>query len=170
MANPLDGKLEVKGLAELERTLARLPESISRIIAEGGVRAGLTVIQEAAQENAPQRTGRLRKDIKVKVGSNIDAKRAYKEPLAVDGSVYVSKRSASVARWNEFGTAPHAINAHGTTLDINGEPVGKTVQHPGQPARPFMRPAFDNNKNEALKAMADNMRENLPKAAEDAKR
>jgi HK97 gp10 family phage protein len=163
-------EFEVKGLDELNKALLALPEAISRTIGEHAVHAGCEVIQKAAQDGAPERTGQLIDDIKVKVGSNLDARRASGESAEIDGEVYVSKRSAAKARWAEFGTAPHVINAHGKTLDINGEPVGKAVHHPGQPARPFMRPAFDNNKERAVGAMADDLRANLAIAVEEAKR
>lgn len=44
----------------------------------------------------------------------------------------------------EYGSAPHTIRSHGDYPLRNGETgqrFGRTVQHPGTPEQPFIRPA-----------------------------
>lgn len=57
----------------------------------------------------------------------------------------------------EYGTAPHIIKAKaaGGLLHLRGNVFVNEVQHPGAAARPFMRPAFDTKKDEAIGIIKD---------------
>lgn len=61
----------------------------------------------------------------------------------------------------EFGTAPHATGK-GSILRLFKRSKRKRVQvgwlHPGARPRPYMRPAFDSKKEEALKTIVDTAR------------
>lgn len=51
----------------------------------------------------------------------------------------------------ELGSRPHIIESHGDYPLRNprtGAVFGKTVQHPGAPAQPFLRPALDSLRGE----------------------
>jgi HK97 gp10 family phage protein len=52
----------------------------------------------------------------------------------------------------EYGTAPHIIRAKaaGGQLRLHGNVFVDEVHHPGAAAKPFMRPAFDSKKDEAI--------------------
>lgn len=154
-------ELEITGLKELEKTLNRLPEATQRLVVEPSVREGAEVIKDLAVEKVSRKTGQTARDIAVKMISNLDARRAAGETREVDAQIYVKKRSAAKARWIEFGTAPHVINARGTALSANGEILGKSVSHPGQPARPFMRPAYDEGARKAIEKTVEGCRRRL---------
>jgi HK97 gp10 family phage protein len=65
------------------------------------------------------------------------------------------------AHFQEYGTAPHTITAKpGKFLNVNGHPV-KSVQHPGQAAAPFMRPAVDEQLPAVLEEIKAGLREAL---------
>jgi HK97 gp10 family phage protein len=57
----------------------------------------------------------------------------------------------------EYGTAPHIIKAKaaGGQLRLHGGVFVDEVQHPGAVAKPFMRPAFDSKKDEAIDIIKD---------------
>jgi hypothetical protein len=57
----------------------------------------------------------------------------------------------------EYGTAPHIIRAKasGGQLHLRGNVFATEVQHPGAAAKPFMRPAFDSKKDEAIGIIKD---------------
>ena len=47
----------------------------------------------------------------------------------------------------------------------SGEVFGASIQHPGEPPRPFLRPAFDQTKGKALAAMGKAMGRGLEREA-----
>lgn len=160
----------ITGMEVLKQRLSKLAPNMSRTIVEEALMAGAHVFQVKAQINAPKKSGKLVKDIGIRAGSNLDARRAYKEPLKAESAVFIKKRSRHIGRFNEFGTAPHVINARGKVLAANGEILGKTVKHPGQPARPFMRPAFETEQSKAIAAVKEYITVNLDRIVEETKR
>lgn len=57
-------------------------------------------------------------------------------------------------KFYEYGTTAHTYTAGGYFK-------GATIKHPGQIARPFMRPAFEKKKKEALNKTMEIIREEL---------
>ena len=63
----------------------------------------------------------------------------------------------------EYGTAKHFIEPKNRkALSFEGVVRGK-VSHPGSAQKPFMRPALDENQEEAVKAMAEYLRKRIHK-------
>lgn len=60
----------------------------------------------------------------------------------------------------EYGTAPHIIRAKaaGGQLHLRGNVFAEEVNHPGAAAHPYMRPAFDSKKDEAIGIIKDECR------------
>jgi len=57
------------------------------------------------------------------------------------------------ARFREFGASAHEIKARGKQLLVGGDtPRRRVARHPGVNARPFLRPAADENQDEVLAA------------------
>lgn len=144
----------IEGLSELDRMLKELPAKLEGTVVRGGLRAGATVLQKAARELAPVRTGKLRASIKVSTGIR-------------NGRVYARVRAggkdAFYAHMVEFGTAAHVIQGkRGGWLNIGGRWALK-VNHPGSMMRPFMRTAVDGFQGEAVSAMANYLRERTPR-------
>ena len=70
-------------------------------------------------------------------------------------------------RFFEYGASDHEIK--GSPLAFEGESglvITGSVQHPGMPAKPFMRPAADNKKDEARDAAGDVFRKEIDKLVE----
>ena len=168
----------VKGLRELDRFLSVLPKNMQT----GAYRAALTAaarpIRDEARLRAPKDTGEMAKGIRT--GS---ARRNPDGTFSI--SVSVTGKHAFLAVFQEYGTVPHYITAGGSgmsarmltraardggttgvddqVLVINGNFVTGAILHPGQMARPFMRPALDIRADDAVRAFADRIRAYLEK-------
>jgi HK97 gp10 family phage protein len=122
MGNMVD--IEIKGLDEIEKRLKQLPQKVAKKVVRKAVREGAKPILKAAQSKVPVKTGALKKSLKV---------RAMKAKLAKGGAgVHVGvsdqwfKGDLFYGGMVEFGTK-------------------------NMPAKPFIRPAYDEKKNEAVK-------------------
>ncbi len=81
----------------------------------------------------------------------------YAAEVSRRGGVIVSS-SSPLTHLLELGTRPHTIP--GPVRLPNGAVV-TNVQHPGAAARPFVRPALDESKEAATKAIGDALRQQL---------
>ena len=140
---------QVQGLAELDRLLKELPARLEGTVVRGGLRAGAVVLQNAAKQNVPVKSGALRRSIKVSTG--IKKGRVYSRVRAGD-------KIAFYAHMVEFGTRPHKIGKVGRMLWINGRWVYAPVNHPGSRPRPFMRPAADSTAQTATVAVGNKIK------------
>lgn len=141
--------IHVTGLAQLKEALAQFPLKLERNVLRGGLRAGARLIEAEAERLVPVKTGRLRESIRVSTRSRRGV---------VSASVKAGSREAFYARWIEFGTARHFIEAKdGGSLWIGGV-WRKFVHHPGARSKPYLRPALDRMAVQAVYAMADYMR------------
>jgi HK97 gp10 family phage protein len=151
---------QVQGLAELDRLLKELPARLEGTVVRGGLRAGAVVLQNAAKQNVPVKSGALRRSIKVSTG--IKKGRVYSRVRAGD-------KVAFYAHMVEFGTAGHKIAAKkGGMLNFGGRLV-KSVDHPGARQRPFMRPAIDGKQGDAVEAMRAYIEARTPREVEKLK-
>lgn len=149
----------VKGRERVAAFFDALPAEIEAKLLRGAARAGATVIADGARQDAPAEE--VRAAIRV---------RTAVEPGRATGKVTISGQwPRSLALWAEYGTSPHYISVddsqrggrsvrkvneltNGGTLVIAGQPVGKTVFHPGARKAPFLRPALDTREAEAIRA------------------
>ncbi len=149
----------VKGRERVAAFFDALPAEIETKLLRGAARAGATVIADGARQDAPAEE--VRAAIRV---------RTAVEPGRATGKVTISGQwPRSLALWAEYGTSPHYITvddsqrggrsvgrinrqAKDSVLVINGQPVGKTVFHPGARAAPFLRPALDMKQAAAIAA------------------
>jgi HK97 gp10 family phage protein len=159
----MDLKIDVKGLKELEKALTLLPLRVAVKHASKAVREGAKVIQQAARAKVPVDTGNLKRSISVKV---LNRNRDAYQVTAMVGPEIVGRRSskkkkidAFYAHWVEYGTKAHHIPKQGVNdkvmTDGQGKFFGRSVDHPGIPFQPFMRPAFDENIAAAQKIIQD---------------
>ena len=143
--------MEVTGLKELNKRLTKLPERIEHNIMSAAVRAGANEVKKAAVANL----GGKKTDIVVKKSRAPKGTTKYK--VGINAKKFY-------LYFKEFGTKPHVIKSK--KLMSNGETVfGRVVDHPGQSAKPFMRPAFDENIPQAIAAMAKKIKQRLEKEA-----
>ena len=150
--------VKVRGREAVRRYFKQLPEDIQGKLLVGAARAGGKVIQGEAKERVNSEA--VRSEIKLTVRRDADR---------IIARVGLSKGWAlSVGVWLEYGTDPHYITVDDSqrqgmsanrinrlkkregVLVINGNPVGKTVLHPGAKPNPFLRPALDTKEGEAV--------------------
>lgn len=151
--------MRIEGLAELAKAMRELPERVARNGLRAAVNAGASVIKKEAIAKAPELTGALKanlyqKQIREQSGpmqqtfyvgvKNGVAKYAKTAANRRAGKVGVYKNAGSTWYWflNEFGSSK-------------------------QPARPFMRPAFETQKENAVAAIAKKLDERIQKHAND---
>ncbi|MBK8916360.1 MAG: HK97 gp10 family phage protein [Phycisphaerales bacterium] len=167
----------VRGLFDLQKFLDQLPAKVEKNILRGALRAGAKVVRDYAKATAPRDTGFLAQSIKS--GSR-----------AKGGTVTgYAKTDAFYAHLVEYGTRSHWIRvddearpgrvtrrgyrtystrtlnrmeARGS-LVIGGNFVGQSVVHPGAPAKPFLRPALDNQAGAAVVAAGNYIKARLEK-------
>lgn len=142
--------MNLSGFKELAAALRELGPRVAKNSLRRAVSAGATVVKNDARARAPKDTGEMAKDILVK------RERDTKGEMSAKYSVFVltGKKSRlkgkgrNVARdswyWRlvEFGTSKMA-------------------------AQPFMRPAYDGKKEEAVKVIGEKLDEGIQKAARE---
>jgi HK97 gp10 family phage protein len=151
--------VDILGGKQLAKALSELPLKIERNIMRAALRAGAKVVADEAKRNVPVDSAELKQSIR----TSSNGKKGLVEANAVVGS----RKKGWYATFVEFGTAPHVIKAgkNATRLSFrtkDGKWISTTqVNHTGAKAKPFMRPAFDTKGDEAVKAVADKIRERL---------
>lgn len=141
-------RVRVEGLRELERALAELPKATARNVLRRTITEAAQPLIATAKKLAPDRPGKPPNDLanSITISSRLN-KQQRKESRGDPKSfveMYVGP-DVSVphphGHWQEFGT----------------------VQHGPQP---FMRPAWDANKNVVLEKIKDELGTQITKAAE----
>jgi HK97 gp10 family phage protein len=148
--------VEVTGLKQMSERLRKLPLEIQKDGMKTALRAGADVIADEARRLVPIKRGKLYRSIRESVKTDVDVS----ESEATIGA----GKGAAHAHLVEFGTQPHTITtkakrilaalAPGALTAKAFQVFGVKVQHPGARRRPFMRPAYDTKKEEALKTIA----------------
>jgi HK97 gp10 family phage protein len=163
--------VNVKGLADLQKFLDRLPVKLERNVMRSSMRHGANLIRNDAKARAPvgppsQKNrrlyggyaGALRDSIRVGTSARGGKVTAY---IRAGGRNKKTGAAVFYTHFLEYGTKAHNIAARvGGWLKI-GNLFAKAVEHPGITARPFMRPAMDTQAQAALQAMAAHMRATL---------
>lgn len=150
--------LRFKGIEELGQVLDGLAgdKKLSNAVMRGLLNKGAKPIIEEAKRLVPKGNGDLEKSIGAIPGRG----------QGKGEQVYIGPRRGGrfkgyAGHLIEYGTAPHIIRAKaaGGLLRFNGNVAVPEVHHPGTPARPFMRPAFDSKKDEAVGIITDGCRD-----------
>lgn len=144
--------LNVLGLSELQEFLNTLPAKVEQNILRGALRAGAAPILTDAKAGAAAASGLMRDGLKV----STKAKNG-----TVITSIKAKGKHAFLAKFVEFGTAAHRIDPKkSSALSFGGSAVNH-VDHPGQRAHAFMRPALDAQSGAAVVATGDYIKKRL---------
>lgn len=142
--------IRIEGLKELRRKLEKLSDAAAQDALEEAAKAGAAVWHDAAEQKSP--------------GPHIEVEVLESSATSVTVGVGPDE-DHFYYRFLEFGTRPHTIK--GAPLLVfgeEGEPVyTPIVHHPGAAARPFLRPAADENEKTAEKAAAGVLRREIDK-------
>ena len=98
------------------------------------------IVESAAKDKAPRKTGALRRSIKSKVELTGNS---------IEGIVY---SPLEYAPYQEYGTGLFAENGNGrkTGWAYEDEKTGETIFTRGNRPHPFLRPAVNENKNKII--------------------
>jgi HK97 gp10 family phage protein len=151
MAN---GSAAVLGTQDLERALKQLGIKASqdkKQLVQGAAR----IIKEAAIQNAPEQSGNLKEHI-------IDEVLAESEDAIEVGVGPDQQGDAFYGLMLEFGADSHTIRKQDKRVLASPEDIfGTQVEHPGLPARPWLRAAFDENIDRAVAEAAAQVKGSL---------
>lgn len=126
--------------------------------------AGGEVILEAAKAKVSVGDGDTRDSgyVATKERSTYEDKPGHNKQAEVKLGDAAIGFAAFNAAWLETGTPPHAIGKPGQVLRMpDGSLVRGPIQHPGAAAKPFLRPALDENKDAATRAIVARLRKGL---------
>lgn len=131
--------VEVKGLRELMLALEKLPQEVQKKPVQQALRAAAKPMRDDAMSRVPRETGTVQKNIVVQRSKLYNGKNfVYGVVLRVRNMSKRLKKSKGYAgdpfywKFLEFGTAK-------------------------MPARPFMRPAFEGNKDKAIQIIRERL-------------
>lgn len=129
----------ISGLRELESALANLPKATGKSVLRRVLRKAATPIEDSAEGNAPTLTGGLQS--RIVTGTRLTRRQAQMVRKEGKSDVEIHVGTADPAGLQtEFG------NVH-------------------QSAEPWLRPAWDENKDGALETIASDLGEEIDKAA-----
>ena len=135
--------ITIKGGDKFKSTLQKIAEKHPKVM-DQALDDTADAMSLDAQRIVPVDTGRLRASINVK-----------REFL-----VKVIGTNVEYATDVEFGTGPHEIVAKNKKVLANkkkGIIFGRKVRHPGSEPKPFMRPAFENNRRRVAEFFIQNL-------------
>lgn len=130
--------VRIRNLDRLDRKLQRLSAAVQADVLERALHAGAQEILNSAQEKAPYQTGNLKRSL-------------HSETTDKSGSrvVVVAGTDVEYAAMQEFGGTIVPKVANMLAFEVKGKLVfAKSVTIP---AHPYLRPAFDEQKGEAVK-------------------
>lgn len=157
MANDL---MQLTGFKELAAAMRELPEKVARNGLRAAVNAGATVIKKEAIVKAPQDTGALK--------ANLYQKQVREKSGPMQQTFYVGVRRgvakyANTAANRRSGKAGKAYKNDGSTWYWRLVEFGTSKMA----AQPFLRPAYEIKKEEAVKAIGAKLDERIQKHAKE---
>ena len=153
--------VKVQGLKELRQALTRdLPVAVQGKVLQSSLAKAAQPITRQAKQLVPVKTGRLRRAIFS--GRSKSSTRTREERLVgVRSGKRYGAKDAFYWRWIEFGRG--AITGKRVLGNSKKGFFGREVKP--VPARPFLRPAFESRKREAVERFKAAMLPQIEKAA-----
>jgi HK97 gp10 family phage protein len=158
----------VKGLSELEAALDALPDKMARRIYGKSLKTGMKPIADSVREilfgQVKEHTGDLLNSLRVNMRSAQGGGATIQQAVLTVGS-----KKAFYAYWIEHGTMMHQITSNKGMLKIGATGQYRhMVEVGGITPRPFMRPGFDQQKENAVELFAEDLRGWIEGAQEDS--
>ncbi len=143
--------VEVKGLAELERTLNQIPDDLAKRSLKEATKAGGEVFRQEMRSRIHNVSGKLFRSIQNTVRQT--------GPGEITATVGPKGRWAqAVALWLEKGTKAHDVRIKDKkTLARGGVMYGAVIHHPGAKPKEFIIAGFDAGKDDALKVFVEEL-------------
>lgn len=149
---PTKGRIEVKGLRELGLALQTLDKDIQTKIARAAVAAGAAIVKKAAKAKAPVSTPESNPEVAPGyLRDSIISRRQRRTTKTAEYAVTVRHKGPK-ANLRKDKTNPYQIGIYAE--------FGTVKQSP----HPFMRPAFDQTKQQAAEAIKKRLTQRIEKA------
>lgn len=160
--------VKMVGLKELDAALAEFPKATARNIAMRALMKAAQPMADAAEAKAPKKTGKLARSIKVtkEKPPGHSTKVAFAAVMQAGGS----KAQAAAAQRAYNRENPTAFAEVFVAPDRLPEAWPQEIGTAHHAPRPYMRPAFEETKDESLEIVATEMRAEIDRAAERARR
>lgn len=147
--------VHVKGLSDLDKFFDELVPKMQRNIMRGALRAAAVPVRDQVKANVPVQSGTLRDGIKISTSV---------KGGVVSVKVRAGGKHAYIAHMIEFtGAAAHWIKPRARKSLFLAGLAREAVYHPGFKAKPFMRPALDQQASAAVVAAGEYIKRRLTK-------
>jgi HK97 gp10 family phage protein len=168
----------ISGLEDLLRRLDQVPLVLAREVARDGLEEAGEIIQQAAENSAPRRSGELSEDIivSVRVSGDFRSNRVLVGP-GYPGPGFKTRKRGRYAGQQDTTTSPGIYarfveEGHGMPGYSWGSRFGSAKQRrrTGRqvelgshdvPPHPWLKPAFDASKDQAVQVLVDRSKETL---------
>lgn len=162
-------KVKVVGMPSLARKFTKLERAAQHRILEAALVSGALVIQNAAKENCPYRSGNLRRSIHIGGYSQLSelGKKTVADKTALEGKgstgTDIGKPDRSGARSQAaLRVGTNVVYAARVEFGFSGkDSLGRVYSQAGQP---YLTKAAAEKKDEAVKEIGDTFRELVRKA------
>lgn len=144
----LDISLDMLGLGELESDLLRVSSATANKAIRDAVLAGARVARDKSRESAPVRSGTLKRNLVV------TRLRQSQTPGAAVAGVSI-KRPAAKKRGNRSSAKPQSAPYYWLFLEFGTSNMN---------AKPFLRPAWDNNLTQIEQAVRSKLAQAIDQA------
>lgn len=147
-------RVQVSGTESLSRKLQALQRVTRGQMLEKAVVAGALIVQNAAKQRAPYRTGNLRRSIHIGGHSDLASDFGGSSAGQIEGPVINDTRvevfvgtNVEYARQREFGGTITPRNGRFLTFQVGAKNSRRwvRVRSVNQRAQPYLRPAIDEN-------------------------
>lgn len=152
----------VHGLKELNAKLKALPDKLAVKVLKGALMEAAQPILHAARSKAPVDTGLLVSSIKVRSGVSI-RRGVVRATVGTSSGDYHGDEfyAAFIEYGHRQGKRTRWVKAKGKLGKLQAAVEKAGDSRPFVPAQPFMRPAFDENKEKALRIFVEELRAGL---------
>lgn len=153
--------VKISGLKELDKALALLPKAAAKSTLTRLVKMAGEPIAQAASSMAPRETGELSSSIKVSTRIvNSVGKKDYASVMKAGGSKKEARSALLSARAGGVSDSFVIAYVGPEKAKTKGDAIKRIVQEFGSrkmSAHPYMRPAWEAKKNEALRIIRDGL-------------
>lgn len=146
--------LKIEGAKELREALLELPKRIAKDAVRRALRKAADPIAQEAKSLAPVKTGKLRD--RIAVSSTLSRRQRRQRRKQGEVEIFIGAGPSRQAHLIEFGTGPR--------YQRNGKYVGQIAP------RPFLRPAWEGGKRQALETFSKLLWTEIEAAAKRAAR
>ena len=160
---------------QLEQNMQAIPAQLESKIAHQALTAGGTIVKVAAEASAPKKSGELAEDVVIKV--HVNTAGDFHDNYVLIGPGYDRSRLKVRKRGKYAGRADSSTSpgVYGKFVEVGHAPPGGAIEKKrarrsgteiefggkGAPPHPWLGPAFEASKEEALGAMAEVMQAGL---------